>query len=292
MRTGSPDVLATAYVRPGKTLVAVASWAKAPVECRLKIDWAALRLDPAKAVLTAPEIKDFQPARRFAPSEAIPVAPGRGWVLVVEERMSRVPGLFITGTDTGVGKTYVAALIARRLAQQGRKVGVYKPAASGCRRRGGVLVSDDAVALWEAAGRPGDLEHVCPQRFEAPLAPHLAAAAEGRQLDAGLLRRGLEYWQRAVRNHPGGGRRRLDVALGRARVRGRPGRGVRLSVAGGFAQRAGLHQSDPPDPDRGGGVPPERKRGQSPFAFVVQASRLRPLTGAGETPAPQSKDWR
>jgi dethiobiotin synthetase len=93
-----------------------------------------------------------------------------------------------------VGKTYVGGLIARRLAQEGRKVGVYKPAASGCRRRGGVLVSDDAVALWEAAGRPGDLEHVCPQRFEAPLAPHLAAAAEGRQLDAGLLRRGLEYW--------------------------------------------------------------------------------------------------
>ncbi len=86
VRTGSPEVLATAYVRPGKTLVAVASWAKAPVECRLKIDWASLRLDPAKAVLTAPEIKGFQPARRFAPTEAIPVAPGRGWVLVAEEK--------------------------------------------------------------------------------------------------------------------------------------------------------------------------------------------------------------
>jgi dethiobiotin synthetase len=109
--------------------------------------------------------------------------------------MNRVAGLFITGTDTGVGKTYVAGLIARRLVQQGRKVGVYKPAASGCRRQGGVLVSDDAVALWEAADRPGELEHVCPQRFEAPLAPHLAAAAEGRQFDAALLRRGIEYWQ-------------------------------------------------------------------------------------------------
>jgi dethiobiotin synthetase len=107
-----------------------------------------------------------------------------------------VRGLFITGTDTGVGKTYVAALIARALVASGRCVGVYKPAASGCTRgANGRLVSDDAVALWEAAGRPGDLEHVCPQRFLAPLAPHLAARAEGKTLDADLLRTGLDYWK-------------------------------------------------------------------------------------------------
>lgn len=109
---------------------------------------------------------------------------------------NRIPGLFITGTDTGVGKTYIAALIARHLTADRRKVGVYKPAASGCWRQGDSLVSDDAVALWEAAGRPGNLEHVCPQLFEAPLAPHLAAQAEGRRLDADLLRHGLEYWRR------------------------------------------------------------------------------------------------
>jgi len=108
---------------------------------------------------------------------------------------TRVPGLFITGTDTGVGKTCVGALIARSLVSSGRRVGVYKPAASGCRREGKTLVSDDAVALWNAAGRPGDMEHVCPQRFAAPLAPHLAAREEGRQLDAGLLGRGIEYWR-------------------------------------------------------------------------------------------------
>jgi len=105
------------------------------------------------------------------------------------------PGLFITGTDTGVGKTYVAAMIARALVTAGRSVGVYKPAASGCRCEDGAVVSDDGLALWNAAGRPGDLERVCPQRFAAPLAPHLAAHAEGRQLDADLLRRGLDYWQ-------------------------------------------------------------------------------------------------
>jgi dethiobiotin synthetase len=72
---------------------------------------------------------------------------------------------------------------------------VYKPAASGCQREGKTLVSDDAVALWKAAGQPRDLDHVCPQRFAAPLAPHLAAREEGRQLDVGLLRRGVEFWQ-------------------------------------------------------------------------------------------------
>jgi dethiobiotin synthetase len=103
-------------------------------------------------------------------------------------------GLFVTGTDTGVGKTYVAAMIARDLAAAGHKVGVYKPVASGCRNEGETLLSDDALALWEAAGRPGTLEAVCPQRFAAPLAPHLAARMEGRQVDAKLLRSGLDYW--------------------------------------------------------------------------------------------------
>lgn len=104
-------------------------------------------------------------------------------------------GLFVTGTDTGVGKTVVAALIARRLRDAGLRVGVYKPAASGCRMEQGTLIADDAVSLWEAAGRPGTLAAVCPQKFAAPLAPHLAARAEGKELDGQLLRDGLKYWQ-------------------------------------------------------------------------------------------------
>jgi dethiobiotin synthetase len=104
-------------------------------------------------------------------------------------------GLFITGTGTGVGKTYVAALIARALHETGKRVGVYKPVASGCEMRGGQLVSPDAVALWTAAGQPGTLEAVCPQLFAAPLAPHLAARAEGRRIDPALLRSGLDYWR-------------------------------------------------------------------------------------------------
>jgi dethiobiotin synthetase len=105
------------------------------------------------------------------------------------------PGLFITGSDTDVGKTYVAALIARALQKAGHAVGVYKPVASSCRIRRGQMISDDAEQLWKAAGRPGELERVCPQMFRAPLAPHLAAAEEGRRVDAKLLRSGVRYWQ-------------------------------------------------------------------------------------------------
>ncbi len=105
-------------------------------------------------------------------------------------------GLFITGTDTGVGKTYVGALIVKSLCETGYRVGVYKPVASGCRRNEQrELVSDDALALWNAAGKPASLDLVCPWRFAAPLAPHLAAAAEGQSLQFEEFKNGLKPWQ-------------------------------------------------------------------------------------------------
>jgi dethiobiotin synthetase len=103
-------------------------------------------------------------------------------------------GLFVTGTDTEVGKTYVATLIVKDLLAAGHRVGVYKPVASDCVSDGRQLVSEDAVALWEAADRPLTLEAVCPQRFQAPLAPHLSARQEGRELDTQLVRTGVSAW--------------------------------------------------------------------------------------------------
>ena len=103
-------------------------------------------------------------------------------------------GLFITGTDTEVGKTYVASLIVKSLVEAGHKVGVYKPVASDCVSDGNQLVAEDALALWDAAGRVGNIEDVCPQRFRAPLAPHLSAKSEGRQIDAERLRTGIHAW--------------------------------------------------------------------------------------------------
>ena len=103
-------------------------------------------------------------------------------------------GLVITGTDTEIGKTYVSTIIVRDLVKAGHRVGVYKPLASDCVSDGRDVVSEDAILLWEAAGQPLTLDKVCPQRFQAPLSPHLAARAEGREVDADLVRRGLEVW--------------------------------------------------------------------------------------------------
>jgi tetratricopeptide (TPR) repeat protein len=86
VKTGRADVLATAYVRDGRTLVAVASWAKDRVDATLAIDWKALGLDPARAKMEAPAIAGFQDARTFAPGQPIPIEVGKGWVIVVRQQ--------------------------------------------------------------------------------------------------------------------------------------------------------------------------------------------------------------
>lgn len=86
VRTDNPDVLATAYVRDGRTLISLASWAKGVAKAKLTIDWGALGLDPAKAHLYAPAVEGFQDETLFLPADAIPVQPARGWLLVVDEQ--------------------------------------------------------------------------------------------------------------------------------------------------------------------------------------------------------------
>ena len=103
-------------------------------------------------------------------------------------------GLFICGTDTEVGKTYVACLITRTLVALGHRVGVYKPVASGGVTTEAGVIAEDARELWEAASRPADLTTVCPQVFKAPIAPPQAAQVEGRTVDEMLLRSGLSAW--------------------------------------------------------------------------------------------------
>lgn len=103
-------------------------------------------------------------------------------------------GLFITGTDTEIGKTWVSTIIVRDLVKAGHRVGVYKPLASDCVSDGQNIVSEDAILLWEAAGQPLTPDAVCPQCFRAPLSPHLAARAEGREVDSELVRSGIEAW--------------------------------------------------------------------------------------------------
>lgn len=92
-------------------------------------------------------------------------------------------GLFVTGTDTGVGKTFVTTGLAHLLSGRGFNVGVMKPVETGCHRCGDDLVPADAVQLATAAGGHQDMSSVCPYRFEAPLAPDVAARQEGRSID-------------------------------------------------------------------------------------------------------------
>ena len=67
-------------------MIALASWAREAVDVRLTIDWKALGLDPAQARITAPGIAGFQDAQAFGADEAIPMQPGKGWLLVLERR--------------------------------------------------------------------------------------------------------------------------------------------------------------------------------------------------------------
>ena len=90
--------------------------------------------------------------------------------------MSR--GIFITGTDTGVGKSVVAASLARALRLRGVNVGVMKPVTSGCIDRNGELVSEDAELLAWAAGVDLD-DDVAPYCLREPIVPVDSAARDG-----------------------------------------------------------------------------------------------------------------
>src|SRR5450631_833440 len=96
-------------------------------------------------------------------------------------------GIFITGTDTGVGKTVVASVLARLLRMRGINVGVMKPVTSGCREEDGRLVSDDALLLCQAAGVDCS-DDVTPYLLREPVAPAEAARQDGIVIDFARIR--------------------------------------------------------------------------------------------------------
>ncbi len=104
-------------------------------------------------------------------------------------------GIFITGTDTGVGKTIVAAGLALALKHRGMKVGVMKPVATGCLGENDHrLVSVDAAYLFEAA----ENEYApltSPVRFRNPVAPSVASVYETREVDVGAIRSAYQQLQ-------------------------------------------------------------------------------------------------
>ena len=118
---------------------------------------------------------------------------------------------FVTGTDTGVGKTTVCAALLQRASQQGLDSLGLKPVASGCRTDAqGQLVSEDAEQLMAASSVRLDPAQVCPFRLREPWSPHLAAAHEGRRLQVsrivGLIRGSLQAASRVLIEGAGGWR--------------------------------------------------------------------------------------
>ncbi len=103
-------------------------------------------------------------------------------------------GIFITGTDTGVGKTVVAAGLVRLLAEQGRRVIGLKPLASGAARTSAGLRNADALMLAAEGAFQVPYEMTNPWCFEPAIAPHLAAAEAGVALSVGEL---VRWYERA-----------------------------------------------------------------------------------------------
>ena len=99
--------------------------------------------------------------------------------------MSR--GFFITGTDTSVGKTVVACGLAAAFKKSDLKVGVMKPAETGCQNVQGHLVPPDATNLKKAAGSDQSIESICPYRLGVAAAPSVAAAKAGMRIQPELL---------------------------------------------------------------------------------------------------------
>lgn len=97
-------------------------------------------------------------------------------------------GVFVTGTDTGVGKTWVAAGIMAMLRARGDSVVGMKPVASGCRGAGQELRNDDAERLLRECTHEVAYDTINPFRFEPPIAPHIAAEEAGTPIDFERIR--------------------------------------------------------------------------------------------------------
>lgn len=112
--------------------------------------------------------------------------------------MSAPRGLFVTGTDTEVGKTWVSVALIAALRARGVHVAAMKPVASGGERdAAGRMVNADALALQSAVGGGLDYEQINPYVFEPPIAPHLAAAEAG----VGISLERLQDHARALATH-------------------------------------------------------------------------------------------
>ncbi len=101
--------------------------------------------------------------------------------------------LFITGTGTDIGKTYVAGLLVKKLKESGKNAAYYKAAMSGNERReDGSLIPGDALFVKQTSGIEQPLEEMCPYIYENAYSPHLASRIEGHPVEMAVVKNGYE----------------------------------------------------------------------------------------------------
>lgn len=107
--------------------------------------------------------------------------------------------LFITGTGTDIGKTYVTGLIVKKLAEHHKNPAYFKAAMSGNDRRAdGTLIPGDALWIKEASGIAQPLEEMCPYVYENAYSPHLASRIEGNPVCMDVVK---EYYQKVIEKY-------------------------------------------------------------------------------------------
>lgn len=99
---------------------------------------------------------------------------------------------FITGTDTGIGKTYIACKIIQQYVAQGYKVVGMKPVAAGCDWIDGEWVNDDVIKLEAASNVKAPRSLTNPYSFKQPIAPHIAAELEGKVIEIAVIKQAYE----------------------------------------------------------------------------------------------------
>jgi dethiobiotin synthetase len=107
-------------------------------------------------------------------------------------KFPKYKGLFITATDTGVGKTLIAGAIAKILSEKGKNVGVFKPIATGCKKTKQGLVSEDAEFLAHCADSELGIDIINPVTFKIPAAPFACEKAENKKVDFSRIKAAYE----------------------------------------------------------------------------------------------------
>jgi dethiobiotin synthetase len=114
--------------------------------------------------------------------------------------MNSAKGIFVTGTDTGVGKTWVTVALMEALKRQGREVSGMKPIASGAKNRNGRLMNDDAYLIMQHCSEPTDYDLINPVIFEPSVAPAIAAKLTNMTINLEPIKAAYNQLSRGCQN--------------------------------------------------------------------------------------------